>query len=536
MKGLIIIFLLIPCFLKATTYYIDPGGSNANNGTSSGTAWLTLTYACAHATTPGDIIHVNAGSYTETVQSVLSVGVSIEGAGVTSIIHSRISDSSTYTILLSSVTQNTNGNQHITNIKMIGDTLLAYAAIRVYQRGNVAISGCTFQDFHWRGVTFEGYANSSGADSISVFTKSNSFHDNIITNCSGFSGVKVSGTGMGCLNIDGQDSMNVYNNTITQTARALGSNGYPIKCAYGHNRAVKIYNNTIAVPPADALSWGIAIELWDCRGGMEVYNNVLKGNVDVAGYHTRADSAVYSVYIHDNTIGQDTLGLYSATYGIVLEGDVSDVIIASNTIYNVANGILFSQQGSARTVYRVSIYTNILDNIGITSTNGNGRGITWSSDQSNNIVNTVSIWNNTLSAHVGANTTVWGIMLPNIGSNQKNISVRNNIVKSFSYCPIFMDAGTIDILSIENNDFYLTGNSNAPLYTGGTRTNNTTQNNLTSNPLFVSSSDYHLQFTSPCIDAGISVGMSFTGSLPDIGAYEYSSLDHIIRKQKIITY
>jgi hypothetical protein len=47
---------------------------------------------------------------------------------------------------------------------------------------------------------------------------------------------------------------------------------------------------------------------------------------------------------------------------------------------------------------------------------------------------------------------------------------------------------------------------------------------IVANPLFVSSSDYHLQAGSPCIDAGVvqsGVGQSIVGAAPDIGAYEF---------------
>ena len=40
------------------------------------------------------------------------------------------------------------------------------------------------------------------------------------------------------------------------------------------------------------------------------------------------------------------------------------------------------------------------------------------------------------------------------------------------------------------------------------------------NPLFVSTNDLHLQKTSPCIDAGKNVGLTFSGKAPDMGAYE----------------
>ena len=72
----------------ATTYYVRMDGSDSHSGTSntSGGAFLTVTHALAVATTPGDIVHVVAGTYTEAGQMFLSPGVSLEGDGVTSVL------------------------------------------------------------------------------------------------------------------------------------------------------------------------------------------------------------------------------------------------------------------------------------------------------------------------------------------------------------------------------------------------------------------------------------------------------------------
>ncbi len=55
--------------------------------------------------------------------------------------------------------------------------------------------------------------------------------------------------------------------------------------------------------------------------------------------------------------------------------------------------------------------------------------------------------------------------------------------------------------------------------------NTTGSNNINTNPLFVNASadDYHLLETSPCIDTGTDVGLSYEGAAPDMGCYEYGS-------------
>jgi hypothetical protein len=536
-----ITMMLISLSASATIFYIDPHGSNTNNGTSTGTPWKTLTYACAHATTSGDIIHVNVGTYIETVQSVLAVGVSIEGTGVTSYIYSTITsgtitshgiaDSASFTIKLSSPSQGTNGNQHISNIEMDGDSLTADAAIIVYQRSNVEISNCTFINFHYKGIGFQGFvATASGrASPPTTYATGNKFHDNIVTNCSGVlnPGNKKTNTALYSLSTDGQDSLLVYNNTLDQSTRALGYNGFVIDGVTGYNENLKIYNNTITRKNQGdfTLSWDFAIELWNCRGGVEIYDNTISGSIDIGGYYTQKTSYAYAVSIHDNTIGQDNLHVSAAYIGITLEADIEYINVVNNIIKNVATGIEFSLNGTAITANNISIYDNLIDSIGVTTTSGSGVGINWSSDHSTSIVSNINIWNNTIIGYTGTHLSNLGIRLPDIGTAH-NVSVRNNIIQNFSNYPIYAKASagqTIDNLSIENNIFYKNGNGNFPLYIAIIPTHNTTQNNLITNPLCVSSSDFHLQVTSPAINAGIDVGLPFTGSAPDIGAYEYSN-------------
>src|SRR5436190_24281950 len=58
------------------TYYVSTTGSDAGTGSST-SPWKTLAKATSAVTAAGSIIHVNAGTYTETVKSNLAKAVSI---------------------------------------------------------------------------------------------------------------------------------------------------------------------------------------------------------------------------------------------------------------------------------------------------------------------------------------------------------------------------------------------------------------------------------------------------------------------------
>jgi hypothetical protein len=528
MKKIFTAFLLFFSLMiqAQTNYYIDPDGNNSNTG-SIDSPWLTLAYACSHAKTSGNIIHANAGTYLETVQSSLAVGVSIEGEGVTSIIKSRISAANTPTIILTSETQGTNGNQSISKIKMDGDALTAYSAIKVTARSNVLIHDCTFKDFNNNGVIFNG---ALGDGLPTTWATGNKFYNNIVTNCSKY---VVGSEGRWALGINGQDGMLIYDNTMTQTSRPAGNNGYLIKGVEGYNKGLKIYNNVLTKKPYAGIGdyWDFAIEMWNNLGGVEIYDNTIQGSIDMAG--TTKGTYTYGAYIHDNIIGPTSLDIYESNRGIYLEYyNISDVIIEKNYIKNVCQGIFIGFPASGNTFENVRISYNIFDNIGEADGGSDykGWGIRWSpEDNHNHIVNNFNVWNNTIIAHSGTKSTMYGIEVP---GTVTNISIRNNIVQGFNYGPTYVNGGigvSIDYLSIENNIFYNNGNNNLPGYSGITPTHNTTQNNYTVNPKFVSSSDFHLQSGSSAINTGLELGLTLDyddipiAGLPDIGAYEFIS-------------
>jgi hypothetical protein len=121
---------------------------------------------------------------------------------------------------------------------------------------------------------------------------------------------------------------------------------------------------------------------------------------------------------------------------------------------------------------------------------------------------------------------------PIAGGVINNVNIKNNVMCFFTnHGPIqIINNGVINGLHIENNLSKNNSNYNILpyfwIYNKGSLLNysyvrNIPVSNLTQkDPQFVSTSDYHLKSTSPCINTGINVGLPFNASAPDRGAFE----------------
>lgn len=112
----------------------------------------------------------------------------------------------------------------------------------------------------------------------------------------------------------------------------------------------------------------------------------------------------------------------------------------------------------------------------------------------------------------------------NAGTSVNNVQFINNIVKgvrSYGFLAFSESVGTKNNYTVKNNLLYQNANNNnVSLLNGASLPTNWTYNtNIVANPVLDSS--FKPQSTSPAIDAGLSVGLPFSGTAPDIGAYEY---------------
>lgn len=531
----ILILILLACSLvaEADKWYIATTGSDTHGKGTLADPWLTLKHACDTVTGAnfvGDTIVVGVGTFTETAQINLGVGVSIYGAGATSIITTGAALDPI--ILLASASEGTDGNQSISYLKIDGD-LTALTLIEIYARSNVDIHHCTAIDASYQGIRFHGRSDDLYQQST-IRAVGNSFHDNIVTNCATFDTEHAWDKGRGNFAFGGQTGMLIYNNIITQPDRGTNANGHGIKfCNHGDNDGTKIYDNIIKVPNKKGATgatygYGFAFEIWTQRGGVEIMRNVIQGCLDIGGYDTNDDEAYgYALKIYENNFSLSALSAYDHNAIHFEQGLHGGIQVYRNRFASYSRPITFSTSATALVQGQedVTIAYNIFDNVRRAGDGWYGYCFDINMAVATTMDN-VRILNNVVYA---PEATLYAFIESNDATTTvTNAMIRNNIVCNANQ-GVRLINGTVTTINVDNNNFYNV--STVTNYTGATVTGDTYNNNITTDPLFVSTSDFHLQPTSPAIDAGIDVsaitggkdfhGASLYGAAYDIGAFEY---------------
>ena len=555
MKKLLTIFLFFACLtLQATTHYISPTGSNSNAGTI-GSPWLTLQYACSQVSTVGDIIHVNAGTYTGSTQCVLAPGVSIEGEGITSHLISHFNSDEYSFYIDAESNSNTNGNQHISGLYIDGGTYQGYIAIAVCARNNVSIYNCTIKRFYAGAIVLCGEGNYGPP---SVYATGLVIHD-----CRLIDDATCEGGGTqlyGILAVGGTKDFQCYNTTIHQINRGANISGECLKMynggfVYGSH----YYNDTIMTDPLPGSMFSGAAEFFACLGGIEMNNSVIQGTLDFScPLPTEIPSFTSDISMQD--VGDQVGGKYGFSlkihdnqmlYTVYRNADESEIDIERNVpaggvyIYknyfsNVYYPIQFSYDngGSTGTHYTkqdIYIYYNIFYNLGSPGGALAGSGINIEAGTlggTNDIIQNLNIVNNVFVA--GSLATPDAAITGYANGKWINTIIRNNIIEGFPYPLYLPGSGVIQTMSMENNIFY-SNTHNSNYYGSFSISGKTEQNTLTTDPQFVGGSpyDYHLSSTSsPAYHSGIALSMpvSYTDyagiavtNPPERGVYEYVS-------------
>ena len=251
---------------------------------------------------------------------------------------------------------------------------------------------------------------------------------------------------------------------------------------------------------------GGAIVLKDANA--QFYNCIFSHN-DATGDDDGMGGAVYTMNSGDASLSLtkfiDCLFEYNHAYGeggaIKFTNDGNTEITRCRFIGNTSN------YGAGAIMFYTALNTQLTQCLFYqNSTNNSGGGALKSlnAQTSLNIANCTFVSNAAYGAGEGGAadfdyadvSIVNSIFYSNSQTYGKDISVGQNTTVDISYSDIDMP------------DF-ATGNHNL--------------NDV--NPLFVNASqgDFHLQANSPCIDAGLDIGLPYNGSAPDMGCYEYDN-------------
>lgn len=570
----IVIFSVLTDFVinAQTTYYVSPttatpAGNNANAGTISA-PWATLSYAISQVTTYGDIIHVNAGTYPAiSTQMLLVNGVSIEGAGRTTTIIPLTYSGGTPCIKLETgggwENKATVGHQHISGIKFVGSTTpgtpIGICAIGVNFRHYVEIHDCWFEDFRDIAVWFHGEPTGNFDDDLvnrldnpyetraveqawlpysDSFCEGNKFYNNEVHNCCRVLD-QVTHFSSGELEFSMQDGFYVVGNNMTALGRIDHDNGVPIKMVVGFNKNTKIHDNIINAGHKSQNYWQFGIEVWCDLGGLEIYDNVINGSIDLCDSWDQYGVG-YGAKIYDNDIGYPTV-TNEYDVGIVIEGSHLGTYIFRNKIHNVGKGIginthLFSATAEHNGLY---IYDNLLVELSGNAYQTWGIYMDYNEISDNSVVwKNWYIQHNVFVARADAPyPTYYGFVLPTL-QRFENLYIENNIFINWERGAIWGTGTRITQtnFNIRNNLIFDCASAaqqsgyNDPVYVDSyPSTGITYSGTIKADPLFKSSTDWHLASTSsPAYHAGRDLNIAtdydevaFHLTTPSIGAYEW---------------
>lgn len=519
-----------------TYYYVATSGVDAVGRGSQANPFRTLAYAATQvAANQNNTIYLNAGTYIETVATVLPLGVNIEGAGESSVTVTSNgaipapgvdTGSNNYhlwydgsIIQLASpiytganpkygspaeMIAATNGNQTISGFTLDGHSKAIKAGFWVENRNNVTLHHVTFRNFQIHGAVFsrgdmwwyEPIANGKWMQNSTIYNCT-------FTNCAADG---VGGGSSGNLCLGGLDGADIYNITVNE------NQGYGIKFKHvGHLRNVKVHDCTITVPETDP-DWGedISIELWNLSYDNEIYNIVcntwlsLVNHVQFNDYQPTvahpSNLKVRNVRMvdQDGSSGKESI-----------ECALSGVEISQSYFQDKGFGIAIwggTGWGGSIAIHDINIHNNIFANVNrsIQYGFGNSAGV-FIPDPAN----TIKIHNNVFDKMGN------GLQL-NSGSS---ISIKNNA---------FLNAGGDDVqggssLTFTNNLRYNTD----PLRTNWQVSTTANATNVQGAPGFQNSGsrwDTYYKPSSPssfAVDKGTDVGLAFNGTAPDIGRWEY---------------
>jgi len=467
---LLVIAVLVTSYLQATTYYVSNNGNDSNNGTSTSSPWRTISKVNSTNLNPGDMVLFRRGD-------------SFNGR----IVVDRSGNSSNWITYGAYGSGNKpridNNQQH--DEAILGSNSSAYIIIenlhiREAKNENIDVDpGC----HNW--IIQDCYLTENGANDSGSYQT-------------------------GCIEVDGEDA------TKTFTIHHITIRNNELKNYHGDGLRIHavehlyVRNNDIGTV-TDPHHNGDNLHFGSVRH-VEVTGNVTtqQGTPGPKGcfvMHTGPAFDDYpaceDVYIADNVFDYGNFGIDVAGFDITIERNLIRYSgVEKNTHW--AGAFMWpgnTEKDSDNVIFRYNVIIGA----------ENGIKLTNSSDHKGNEQN-YKIYNNTIY-----DCERYGV---DIDRPVPNSEFKNNIV----WCP---NASNQPYNNDQASHWDVDYNNIGP------NDNSPGSNGISTNPDFVNAGagDFHLQSSSPCIDAGVDVGLNTDydnspvpqGSDPDMGAFEFGS-------------
>ncbi len=532
-KSRIAIYFIICCFIlplsvSAATYYVAANGNDSGSGSQS-SPWRTLSRACSTAGSFGDRIIVNAGNYTDNGQCVLARGVSIQGAGASQV---TINTSASPYIIAANNVPVVDGSNEISGIKFEGGDRTGMAILS-RGRSNQKFHDCVFANFTGNGVAIYGKYGwtdnnggfwrddcTSGTRETCSWAYNNPLYsvdpastdwatgvlvyNNLFNDCKLFpnvlSGAKIYG--------------NTFNNDGTYGGKrsAIGHTAFWYKSVEIHDNIIRVGNQGWSV---------IGIEMWEIKDSSKFYNNTTDSWFSLRGStHGLSSGHSLNYEIYNNR--------FIAAYGpttpcpaIEIMSDIQGAQVYGNYFSGSAweSGIAIwgatsgANKSTSDILENIVVRNNVFDRL---TGSGSLGGVHLDANFSVTVVRNIDIYNNVFDGNKQ------GVNMGKESGRLETVNIKNNIFMNQTDKAIVTNGSGMGPINVSYN--FNSGNN---LWLGDWAGAISQSNTINASPNLQKSGSrpdpYYLASgaSANVVDAGTSVGLSYAGARPDIGAYEY---------------
>lgn len=507
----------------STIYYVSTNGNNQTNDGSLNNPWATLSFTCSHAKAFGDIIHVNAGTYTDNAQCVLAPGVKIQGASSATV---TIKSTANPYISAVSAVPTVDGSNEITGIKFIGGG--SNGAITSTGRSNQLIHDNVFQNFPIQnGVLVQGKAPVfiTTETTLTCHTTASAS----ITQPNALCTVEPDAT-------EWATGVQIYNNTATNTSfiahtlkgakihdNTIDNSANPGVSAFGHTaffwNGVDFFNNTLHINSNTQTT--INLEVWEIQNDTKFHDNVFDGWCSLI-LNTGGISTPYSFEVYNNDFSSNVTarGIGGA---LEIGYSVSNVRVSGNFVTNTGRNNTYARAfdlwGSG-IINGITCSENVIYNVNGAAIEINSTFVTPGARLHPAHIANVYIYNNAFDTM--AHGTSSAILLSNDASSGTldRVIVKNNIITNVSYGVNFYPRPQTMSGNVYSHNVINMATGDVNSLGIATFTIGTTYNFV---PEILASGSRWKSYYAPngpnsnLVGQGADVGLPYSGAAPDLG-------------------